>query len=162
MLNSVVRLCLVIVASLVLVGCGGGDGAKRVPVFKVTGNVTLKGEPLPQAIVTFSPKEGQPVAFGMSNDAGEFTLTTYDTGDGAAAGNYVVVVSKSAASSSTTDVGHSADPAFVASVQSGHNASTSPTSGSLIPGAYSDATKTPLKAVVDPDGENDFTFEIKE
>lgn len=162
MLNSAGRLCLVIVGSLVLAGCGGGDGAKRVPVFKVTGVVTLKGEPLTQAIVTFSPKAGQPVAFGTTNDKGEFFLTTYDTDDGAAAGNYAVVVSKSAAASPTTDVGHSADPAFIAKVQSGHDASKTATSGSLIPGDYSDATKTPLKAEVDPAGENDFTFEIKE
>src|SRR6266849_3541803 len=128
MLYSVGRLCLVIVGSLVLVGCGGGAGAKHVAVFKVTGTVTLQGKPLPRAIVTFSPKEGQPVAFGMTNDKGEFTLTTYTDGDGAAAGSYGVVVSKAVSSGATTDAGHSADPAFVANIantQGGHDASSS-------------------------------------
>jgi hypothetical protein len=161
MMYSVGRLCLVIVGSLVLAGCGGGDGAKRVAVFKVTGTVTHQGKPLPQAIVTFSPKEGQPVATGATNDKGEFTLTTYTDGDGAAAGSYGVVVSK-AASSGTTDAGHSADPAVLAKAQAGHDASRTAASGSLIPGIYSDATQTPLNAKVDPSAENEFTFEIKE
>ena len=100
MLYSVGRLCLVIVGSLVLAGCSGGDAAKHVAVFKVTGTVTFQGKPLAQAIVTFSPKEGQPVAFGTTNDKGEFTLTTYTAGDGAAAGSYGVLVSKAASSGS--------------------------------------------------------------
>ncbi len=159
MLYSVGRLCLVIVGGLILAGCGGGDGPKPVPVFKVTGTVTFQGKPLTQAIVTFSPKESQPVAFGMTNDKGEFTLTTYKTGDGAAAGSYGVVVSKSAAPSGT-DGGHSLDPKH-STGKASHDES-SPASGGLIPLAYSDATKTPLDAKVDPSKENKFTFEIKE
>jgi hypothetical protein len=159
MLYSVDRLCLVIVGSLVLVGCGGGDVAKHVAVFKVTGTVTLQGNPLPRAIVTFSPNEGQPVALGMTDDKGEFTLTTYTDGDGAAAGSYNVVVSKAASSGGTTNAGHSTDPALA--TVSGHDASSSAASGSLIPAAYSDATQTPLNAKVDPKAENKFTFDVK-
>ncbi|HEY2250436.1 MAG TPA: carboxypeptidase-like regulatory domain-containing protein [Planctomycetaceae bacterium] len=165
MLSSVGRLCLVIVGSLVVAGCGGRVAAKNVAVFKVTGTVTYQGKPLPQAIVTFSPKERQPVAFGTTNDKGEFTLTTYNTDDGAAAGSYGVVVSKAGSSGATTagestDAGHSADGSAVP--EAGHDASSSPTSASLIPADYSDATKTPLKATVDPSAENKFAFEIKE
>jgi hypothetical protein len=159
MLYSVGRLCLVILGSLVLVGCGGGDGAKHVAVFKVTGTVTFQGNPLPRAIVTFSPKEGQPIAFGTTNDMGEFTLTTYTDGDGAAAGSYGVVVNKTVSSGPKTDAGHSTDPALA--TVSSHNASSSAASGSVVPAAYSDATQTPLNAKVEPSAENEFTFEIK-
>jgi hypothetical protein len=163
MLYSVGRLCLVVVGSLVLAGCGGGGEAKRIAVFKVTGTVTLQGNPLAQAVVTFSPKEGQPipVAFGMTNEKGEFTLTTYTTGDGAAAGSYGVVVSKAVSSGATTGAAHSADPAVLAKAQLGHDASVSPATGSVVPAVYSDATQTPLNAKVDPSAENKFTFEIK-
>jgi hypothetical protein len=167
MLSSVGRLCLVFVGSLVVAGCGGGggDAAKNVAVFKVTGTVTYQGKPLPQAVVTFSPKGRQPVAFGTTNDKGEFTLTTYTTGDGAAAGNYGVVVSKAASSGATTsgaatDAGHSADGSAIP--EAGHDASSSPVVASVIPADYSDATKTPLKATVDASAENKFAFEINE
>jgi len=161
MLYSVGRLCLVFAGSLVLAGCGGGGGgAAHVSVYKVNGTLTLQGNPLARAIVTFSPKEGQPVAFGMTNDQGEFTLTTYTDGDGAAAGNYGVTVSKSISSGPTTDAGHSPDGS-AARPPAAHDASSTAASSSLVPAAYSDATQTPLFAKVEPSNENDFTFEIK-
>ncbi len=171
MLYSVGRVCLVIVGSLVLAGCGGGP--KKVAVFKATGTVTFQGKPLPQASVTFSPvDDGQtavpgvtndkPVAYGMTDDKGEFTLTTYTAGDGAPAGSYNVVVSKAVPTGAASDAAHSADPAVLAKAQAGHDAASSATTGSVIPITYSDANKTPLTAKVDPKAENKFTFEIKE
>src|SRR5260370_39427385 len=162
MVDSVGRLCLVIAGGLGLGGCGGGDAPKHVGVFKVTGTVTFQGKPLAQATVSFSPKEGQPVAFGTTDDKGEFTLTTYTAGDGAAAGSYGVVVSKAVSPGATPDAGHSADPAVLAKTQMGHDEASSAASVSLVPAAYSDATQTPLDAKVDPSAENKFTFEIKE
>jgi FlaG/FlaF family flagellin (archaellin) len=172
MLHSVGRLCLVIVGGLVLSGCGGGGGPKKAAVYKVTGKITFQGAPLPRAIVTFSPKDveqpaiyvgqnARPVAFGMTDDKGEFILTTYIDGDGAAAGNYGVVVTKAASAGAKTDAGHSADPAVLAKMSTGHDASISAESSSVIPPDYADAKKTPLNATVDPKGKNEFTFEIK-
>jgi hypothetical protein len=159
MLYSVGRVCLVIVGSLVVAGCGGGDAVKHVAVFKITGTLTFQGKPLPQAIVTFSPKEGQPVATGTTNDKGQFTLSTYADGDGAAAGNYGVVVSKATSSGPSADAAHGVNASPVAG---GHDETRSAASGSLIPANYSDATQTPLTAKVDPNGKNEFAFEIKE
>jgi hypothetical protein len=51
--------------------------------------------------VTFSPIDGQPVATAITDTQGEFKLTTYDSYDGAAEGNYEVLISKSAAPTSS-------------------------------------------------------------
>jgi len=85
-------------ASLTLLVCGcSGGGADQVPVYPVSGKVTLGGGPVAKATVVFSPVDGQPVATGMTDTQGEFKLTTYDSFDGAAEGNYEILISKSAA-----------------------------------------------------------------
>lgn len=54
-------------------GCGGGPGTvKTVPA---GGTVTFQGAPLPGASVTFVPVDG-PVAMGITDVQGKFTLTT--------------------------------------------------------------------------------------
>lgn len=90
------------VLSLLLMGCsgGGGDDANRKPTHKVTGTVTMAGGAVAGASVTFSPIEGQPVAFAMTDSEGKYTLTTYDAGDGAVEGSYKVMVYKSGGGSS--------------------------------------------------------------
>ena len=61
----------------------------------------------------------------------------------------------------STTAGHSADPAVLAKMSAGHDATISAESSSVIPSDYSDAKKTTLNATVDPKGKNEFTFEIK-
>ena len=90
---------------LFLSGCGGGSKAGTYPV---TGVVTFKGEPLPNAAVTFFPVQGRPAA-GMTNAQGEYFLSTFAAGDGAMSGTYSVTVALSAsvvwAATSAHDVG---------------------------------------------------------
>ena len=66
-------------------GCqdGGGDRPKVVPV---RGKVTLRGVPVEGADIKFQPKIGQTSAFGVTDAAGNYTLTTFEGGDGAAPG----------------------------------------------------------------------------
>ena len=86
--------CLLFVPCLLLAGCGGGATEGRKPVYPTSGRITMSGSPVIGATVSFAPREGQPVAMGRTNDAGEYVLTTYDGGDGAAAGRFSVVVNK--------------------------------------------------------------------
>ena len=85
---------LTMISLLCAAGCGGGaEGGK--PVFSTKGKVTMFGAPLADATVAFAPTEqGQPTAIGRTDAQGQFVLTTYDYGDGAAAGSYKVVLSK--------------------------------------------------------------------
>jgi hypothetical protein len=79
---------------LVLTGSGcGGNGTMHVK-----GRVTLDGNPVEGANVVFMPeREGRP-ASGLTNNEGFFELTTFQTGDGALPGSYLVLVTKKEAS----------------------------------------------------------------
>lgn len=70
-------------------GCGGGA---QKPV-KVSGVVTLEGEPLSGVIVVFNPMKGSASpASGKTDDKGEFDLTTKSFQDGAVPGEYKVTI----------------------------------------------------------------------
>jgi hypothetical protein len=70
--------------------------ARRVPTFPVTGTLTQNGKPLANAAVVFHPvaADGADVLRprGTTDVTGAFTLTTYDGGDGAPAGDYRLTV----------------------------------------------------------------------
>jgi len=82
-------------AMLVLAGSGCGSGAPKL--HKVNGKVTLDGQPLAGAEVTFEPLDystGMLGAHGKTGTDGTYTLTTTTTGDGAMAGGYKVIITK--------------------------------------------------------------------
>lgn len=58
------------VALLVLTGCGNGD---RPPLGRVSGKVTLDGQPAKGLIIMFSPENGRPAAATTDNN-GNYTL----------------------------------------------------------------------------------------
>jgi len=70
---------------LVLAGCGGSD------IKKVSGTLTYKGQPVPDAYVTFTPDNGRP-SWGETDGQGRFTLHYDKTQDGAIAGKHKVSV----------------------------------------------------------------------
>jgi hypothetical protein len=83
--------CLITLVS----GCGG---LEEFPVAKVTGVVQCEGKPLGNVQVFFEPlvdggsaivgKQG----YATANEKGEFTVTTYNDGDGAVVGKHKVHV----------------------------------------------------------------------
>jgi hypothetical protein len=82
-------LSLLLLAAL---GCGKSD---RVPVVPVSGTVTLNGEPLPGAAVTFIPA-GETLGTGGSAVTaadGSYTLTSRE-GRGLVPGEYRVTISR--------------------------------------------------------------------
>ena len=70
-----------------LIGCGGGDGPKLVPV---GGVVNYKGKPIGKINVMFMPGAGGMIAEGTTDESGKFKLQTKDPGDGAMVGSYTV------------------------------------------------------------------------
>lgn len=90
-------LLWVLASCVVFSGCGS---AKRkvgdLPVYSVRGSVTFNGEPLEAAIVTLRPideNKKQPASQGVTDELGEFVLSTYNVGDGAPDGKYTVTIS---------------------------------------------------------------------
>jgi hypothetical protein len=58
----------------------------------VSGTVTYKGKPLPDADVSFMPEGGGRAATGRTDANGRFTLSTFSINDGAVIGKHRVSV----------------------------------------------------------------------
>jgi hypothetical protein len=86
------RRQFVLGVSLTALGVSACGGSSRKPTFPVTGKLLWDGKPIPNASVVFHPvKEDTPEPLrprGKTKEDGSFTLTTYDTDDGAPAGEY--------------------------------------------------------------------------
>lgn len=156
----VMSICAV---SLLISGCGGGGTAGRKTAYPVSGTIKFLGVPVIGAVVSFTPQDGQPAAVGRTDDSGNYFLTTYESADGAVAGNFAVVVMKfdsPVVSEDLEDEGHSADPNVT--VTDSHAATSKTKSdGVLLPPAYGSAETTPLKVEVTAGGDNKFDFELK-
>ncbi len=87
-------LCGLALLALGVSSCGKSDGRK--PTFAVTGKVLDGAKPVADATVVFHPVgDADPAAVkphGKTQADGTFTLTTYDSNDGAPAGAYRVAV----------------------------------------------------------------------
>lgn len=77
-----------LLSCLLTLGCGT-EGPKIAPV---KGVVTLGGKPLDGAEVTFRVKDSPWVSVGVTNDKGEFELTTLSTNDGAIVGENLISI----------------------------------------------------------------------
>lgn len=84
-------LCLVI---CVLAGCGG----ESLSLAPVSGVITLNGEPLEGALVTFIPigitEENAPTSLGKTDAEGRYTLETITEDKGAYIGTHRVTIVK--------------------------------------------------------------------
>jgi hypothetical protein len=82
------RWSLLALLALLLGGCGKGT-------VHVEGIVTLDGKPVPGATVLFTPEGGNGrAASALTDEDGNFRLSTYSEGDGALPGQYSVVVTR--------------------------------------------------------------------
>lgn len=88
-------------SAVCLLGCvclaGCGDG--RPSLVNATGTVTLDGEPVEGAIVSFKPVVEEGAAYqrpsnGVTDSAGQFVMMTYEKGDGLPEGKYQVGIQK--------------------------------------------------------------------
>jgi hypothetical protein len=118
---------------LMISGCGS------VEYPAVTGRVTLDGEPLPDAVISFMPVDEQGVpTLGVTDSRGVYTLEQTADATGAPAGKYTVRIT-------TYREGRpEADPPIVGAAE-------------RVPAQYN--VRTTLKAEVRP-GENVLDFEL--
>lgn len=153
-----VRIFATVVLAACFLGCSGGSEGRK-PTHVVTGQVTYGGGPVSGASVFFAPTEGQPVAIGKTDESGNYTLTTYETGDGAAEGKYIVVVTKKAAPVAKTEALSPDDPNYG---QASHEATEAAGSGSLLPEKYSSSATSDLEAIVKAGEENKIDLALVE
>ena len=79
-------------ASVLIFVLVAGCGPDRPRTHKVSGTVTLDGNPIAGASVMFIPESGGRPATGVTDEEGEFTLSTFESGDGALPGKHAVTV----------------------------------------------------------------------
>jgi hypothetical protein len=95
-LISPARMTLGKIACLVLLSTAIGCGSSNPNLVPVSGKITLNGGPLPaegQGNVTFVPVQaGGNTATGMIDSSGNYRMSTYETGDGVAPGEYKVTI----------------------------------------------------------------------
>ncbi|QDT52377.1 hypothetical protein Pan44_03870 [Caulifigura coniformis] len=154
--------CFMIVSSCaVLSACQStsDDAAtNRVAVYPALARVTFKGEPVEGAVVRLvAPNPNQPGAAGRTDDEGKCRLTTYEADDGAAAGNYMVLISKVEAMSETPASGGDDSDEYVPPSET----PTAPAKrDNELPPKYNNPARTPLNAVVTSEGPNEYVFEL--
>jgi hypothetical protein len=91
------RAALAAFATLTLaaLGCGGEVEAERVPVYPVEGAITFRGQPMPGAFIVLHPKtpnEKAPAPRAEVTKEGALRVSTYNAGDGAPEGEYVLTI----------------------------------------------------------------------
>ncbi|QDV71150.1 hypothetical protein Poly24_48840 [Rosistilla carotiformis] len=139
-----------------LVGCGGPTSDRwtrdRPPVYHVSGQVLLNGEPLDQATVIFQPvgPEGKP-GTAVTDADGRFEVQTFDPGDGLTEGTHRVAIKKSGmvdkAGNIVAEVG---EPGSV-------------TEKNFVPTQYSDFEKSGIEIVVTASDDNELEpFQLKD
>ena len=89
MSRLMLSFCLVV--AFCLVGCGGGP-SDQPDLAPVSGKVTVGGQPLSNAIVTFTPvSEGRPSS-GATDAQGAFELQYTANAEGAMIGQHTVTI----------------------------------------------------------------------
>jgi len=88
-------ICLPLVAALA--GCASSQNADRLPVFPATGKLIYDGRPLAGAYIVLHPKgtadgRAAPRPHAQAAADGSFALTSYESNDGAPAGDYTLTV----------------------------------------------------------------------
>jgi hypothetical protein len=134
----------------------------------VEGTVTLDGKPLAGAVVTLMSETNKDAyATAMTEGDGTFQLMTRRPADGAAPGDYKVLVSLSdlpLAPESHIGIsyeeGTAAGRRFLEMEREYHRTGKRPAGRPVVPAHYGDPSKTPLRLTVVPGPPMDVTFEL--
>lgn len=159
-------LCLLIVSQF-SVGCGGQDGPAVAPV---KGVVTVNGKPLEGLQVSFSVMKGaSTVSSGVTNDKGEYELTTFNMNDGAIVGENLVAIRQMPKDAAGAVFG--IDPEAMKAGKSDFkgpdrsmektNQTNLQNSNGTVLSKYGNAEKSGLKRTVVLGSKNEFNFDLK-
>ncbi len=87
------KSCVAVTLLAIVAGCGGGGDAPKLG--RVTGTVTIDGQPAPDVNVTFTPAEGGRPSTGKTDASGKYSLVYSASAMGAAIGKHEVSISGS-------------------------------------------------------------------
>ncbi|MDR0520459.1 MAG: hypothetical protein LBH00_01250 [Planctomycetaceae bacterium] len=153
---------LTIFATLTICGCGSGG----VPVNLVTGEVRYDGKPVGGAMVIFVPSAdtaGTHFASAVTESDGTFIVQTAGANaNGAAAGEYIVTVTKTAAvDDAGNEIAAQAEtPSQYDPTRPVTEESSRPLMKNFLPEQYTSRETSPLKAKVKK-GKNHFKLELE-
>lgn len=158
MRGLLVLSCLI---SFCLVGCGGDGFEKPVPV---SGKVVLNSKPVDGAMVTFHSKSGGRAASGNTDKEGNFKLTSVNTDDGAAPGEYAITVVKQETKdggSSSVDISKGYGEDYGKMMGAAASGNMSKVMKDLVPAKYASAADSGLVRTVVKGDQNNFTIDLK-
>jgi len=92
--SRVALLLAVLTLTICAAGCGSTPQSDHPTTYSVAGTVTMNGEPVADANVNFQLTDGSRGASGLTDQQGNFSLTTFTAGDGALPGEYRVAITK--------------------------------------------------------------------
>jgi hypothetical protein len=118
--------------------------------------VTLDGQPVDGALVSFAPVSGGQAATGMTDSKGEFKLMTGGKYDGAVAGKYNVGVTKAAEGPKM-----SMEEYYAKQQQRKDKTGGPEQPKSTFPATYADPAKSGLSFEVKAGDPNQFKIELK-
>jgi hypothetical protein len=149
---------ILVTVGIVLTGC---PNASRPATYRVTGTVTMQGQPVARAVITFVPTaaDGE-AASAITDSEGKYALTTWRAGDGARPGEYRVKVSKQ--ETQTVDPSKLVQNLSTEEEQKIYveNKKPLPPAKSLVPSKYQDESTSGLSHTV-PKGSSTFDIELK-
>ena len=149
-------------------GCGQKDGPVTAPV---KGVVTANGKPVEGVVVSFMVKDCPRVSSGVTNDKGEYELTTFNTNDGAIVGENLVAIQEISKAAASTVSG--LDPEAMKQGKTDYKGPSpdmektfkakakSQNSDATIPPKYGNHQQSGLKRTVVPGEKNNFSFDLK-
>ncbi len=140
-----------------LAGVAGCSSEDHPAVTPVSGRVMYRGQPVANAHVTFMNESAVRAATGVTDEQGEFQLTTFETNDGAAPGLNKVAVTKATGMAPVTDL---EGEAYAQAMQQIATPTKPPESE--IPIKYANTNTTPLTVEVRPDEENRFEITLED
>jgi hypothetical protein len=161
---SVFRSLLLGIVILPSTGCGGSG------TVSVKGVVTLDGEPLPKATVSFMPLGEGRAAYGVTDAKGNFRLTTFKSDDGVLPGEYKVLVMEEGEEKQNPKTFSEDDKKAARTgmkpkssmppigIKSSDKKASKP---SLVPAIYRDPQKSPLRQVIPPPGKIELALSSK-
>ena len=164
------RGLLLLTACILGLASGCSRGRQYPPTHSVSGVVTVEGQPVADAIVSFLPDDGQNPANGSTDASGRYELTSFTRGDGAMEGSFRVTIvkyekegeDKPAVSVEKPAVeeaesGETGNEGYVPAGMVVSQYDTGPKN--LLPKQYADQQKTPLAAAVRA-GDNSIDFDL--
>ena len=107
-IRTLTILLLALSAPLLAAGCGGDPN-----LASVYGVVTLNGQPLPKAFLTFIPQGGKgSPSYGKTDDAGRYQMQFSDSASGAWIGRNLVKISTADAVNPEVTIPEQVPPAY--------------------------------------------------